>query len=89
MSPVGFEPMSPDHQSNALPTELRRNLLVIPEVSFLLFHVPLHMLNFVFSLESIEHDDLHSQPNSDLAQLAEHETDDLEVMSSKPSGGNF
>ena len=30
------------------------------------------------------------KPNSDLAQLAEHETDDLEVVSSTPcTGGQF
>ena len=37
-----------DHQSVALPTELGRNLLEMSEVSFLLFHVPLHMLDFVY-----------------------------------------
>ena len=31
--------------------------------------------------------DSHRQPNSDLAQFAEHETD--EVVSSNPNGGNF
>ena len=31
---------------------------------------------------------LHRQPNSDLAQLAEHYSDDLEV-GSNPTGGNF
>ena len=39
----------PDHQSQALLTVLVRNLLEMSEVSFLLFHAPLHM-------ESIEHD---------------------------------
>ena len=33
--------------------------------------------------------DSHPQPNSDLAQLAEHGTDDLEVVSSNPTGDNF
>ena len=33
--------------------------------------------------------DSHPQPNSDLAQLGEQETDDLEVVSSNPTGGNF
>ena len=33
--------------------------------------------------------DSHRQPKSDLAQLAEHETDDLEVVSSNPTGDNF
>ena len=42
-------------------------------------------------LESIEHDLNVSQrqPNSDLAQLAEHWSDDMEVVGSNPSGGNF
>ena len=33
--------------------------------------------------------DSHLQPNSELAQLAEHGTDDLEVVSSSPTGDNF
>ena len=37
-----------DHQSGALTTELARNLLEISEVSFLLFHAPLHLLDFVY-----------------------------------------
>ena len=45
-------------------------------------------------LESIEHDFIkaimiYPQPNSDLAQLAEHGTGDLEVVSSNPTGDNF
>ena len=44
----GLNPQPPDHQSPALPTELGRNLLEIAEVSFLLFHAPLHMLDFVY-----------------------------------------
>ena len=45
-------------------------------------------------LESIEHDlqrpnDSQRQPNSDLAQLVEHSSDDLEVVSSNPTGGTF
>ena len=32
---------------------------------------------------------IYTQPNSDLAQLGEQETDDLEVVSSNPTGGNF
>ena len=35
------------------------------------------------------HVDSHPQPSRDLAQLAEHGTDDLEVVSSNPIGGNF
>ena len=46
----------PDHQSNALLTVLGRNLLEMSEVSFLLFHAPLHMLGLCLFLESIEHD---------------------------------
>ena len=38
----------PDHQSHALVTELGRNLLEMSGVSFLLFHAPLHMLDFVY-----------------------------------------
>ena len=37
-----------DHQSGVLTTELARNLLEISEVSFLLFHAPLQMLDFVY-----------------------------------------
>ena len=33
--------------------------------------------------------DSHPQPNSDLAQLAEHETDDLEIVSSNPTRATF
>ena len=33
--------------------------------------------------------DSHRQPNSDLAQLAVHGTDDLEVVGSIPTGDNF
>ena len=33
--------------------------------------------------------DSHPQPNSDLAQLLEQEIDDLEVVSSNPTGGSF
>ena len=40
----------PDHQSHALLTEVGRNL---SELSFLLFHAPLHILDLLF-LESIE-----------------------------------
>ena len=31
----------------------------------------------------------YQQPNSELEQLAEHGTDDLEVMSSNPTGDNI
>ena len=44
----GLDSQPPDHQSGALTTELARNLLEISEVSFLLFHAPLHMLDFVY-----------------------------------------
>ena len=43
-----LNPQPPDHQSHALPTELGRDLLEISEVSFLLFHVRLHMFDFVY-----------------------------------------
>ena len=43
----GLNSQPPDHQSNALKTVLGKNLLEISEVSFLLFHAPLHMLDFV------------------------------------------
>ena len=36
------------HESHALLTELVGNLLEKSEGSFLLFHVPLHMLDFVY-----------------------------------------
>ena len=52
----GLNPQPPDHQSNALLTVLGRNLLKISEVSFLLFHAPLHLLGLCLFLESIEHD---------------------------------
>ena len=44
----GLNPQPPDHQSDALLTELGRILLEISEVSFLLFHAPLHKLEFVY-----------------------------------------
>ena len=44
----GLNSQLPDHQSHALLTVLWRNLLEISEVSFLLFHAPLHMLDFVY-----------------------------------------
>ena len=44
----GLNSQPPDHQSHALPTELARNLLEMSEVSFLLFHASLHMLDFVY-----------------------------------------
>ena len=86
----------PDHQSNALLTVLGRNLLKISEVSFLLFHAALHMLGLCLFLESIQTDLIKvlmihtdNQIYSDLAQLAEQWTDDLEVVSSNPTGDNF
>ena len=53
---MGYELTPEDHQSGTLTTELGRNLLEISEVSFLLFHAPLHMLDFCLFLESIQHD---------------------------------
>ena len=51
------------------------------------------MLGLCLFLESIEHDFIKAlmvhTHNCDLAQLAEYETDDLEVMSSKNTLGNF
>ena len=44
----GLNPLLPDHQAHALPTELGRNLVEISQVSFLLFHEPLHILDFVY-----------------------------------------
>ena len=44
----GLNSQPTDHQSHALPTVLARNLLEISEVSFLLFHAPLHMLDLVY-----------------------------------------
>ena len=44
----GLSSQPPDHQSHALPTVLGRNLLEISEVSFLLFHAQLHMLDFAY-----------------------------------------
>ena len=43
----GLNPQPPNHQSHTLPTVLARNLLEISEVSLLLFHAPLHMLDFI------------------------------------------
>ena len=90
-----LNPWPPDHQSNALLTVLERNLLKISEVSFLLFHAPLHMLGLLF-ISKINKtwlykglNDSYRQPNSDLAQLTEQWTDDLEVVNSKPHWGQF
>ena len=44
----GLNQQPPDHHSNGLPMELGRNLLEIPEVSFLFFFAPLQMLDFVY-----------------------------------------
>ena len=44
----GLNSQPPDHQSHALLTVLVRNLLEIYEVSFLLFHALLYMLDFVY-----------------------------------------
>ena len=93
-SQLDLNSQPPDHQSHALLTELGRNLLGMSEVNFLLFHAPPSHVGLCLFLESIEHDykgldDSHPQPNSDLAQLAEHGTDDLEVVSSNPTGDNF
>ena len=52
----GLNTQPPDHQSNALLTMLRRNLLKITEVNSLLFNAPLHLLGLCLFLESIEHD---------------------------------
>ena len=41
----GLNSQPPDHQSHALVTELGKNLLEMSEVSFILFHAPLHMLD--------------------------------------------
>ena len=81
----GLNPRPLDHQSPALPTELGRNLLDISKVSFLLFHAPLHMFDFVISKINRARlykglNDFHPQPNNDLAQLGEQETDDLKVV---------
>ena len=44
----GLNLQPPDHHSPALPTELGRKMLEISEVSFPLFHILLHMLDFVY-----------------------------------------
>ena len=43
-----FTTQPPDHKSNVLLTVLGRNLSEISEVHFLLFHVPIHTLDFVY-----------------------------------------
>ena len=93
----GLNPQPPDYHSNALLTMLARNLLERRFLNWALFvsYTTSHFGLWLF-LESIEHDytykglnDWHRQPNSDLAQLTEHESDDLEVVGSIPSRGNF
>ena len=42
----GLNPQSPDLHSNALPTELGRNLLDRRFLKLALFHAPLHVLDF-------------------------------------------
>ena len=44
----GLNQWPPNHQSHALPTNLGRNWLEISEVSFLLFHALLHLLDFIY-----------------------------------------
>ena len=53
-----------------------------------------HFTCWTLFLESIEHNFIkalmiHRQPNSDLAQLVEQWTDDMEIVSSDLTGDNF
>ena len=70
----GWNPWTPDHYSNALPTELGRNCWakdVWTELcSCTISHFGLHLF-----LESMEHkglNDSYREPNSELAQLVDH-----------------
>ena len=74
-----LNPQPPDHHSNALPSEARQESvgLEISEVSFVFFMH--HLTCWTLFISRINRawlykglNDSHRQPNSDLAQLAEH-----------------
>ena len=88
-----MNPYPPYHHSNALLTVLGRNPLDRRFLHWALFfscttsHVGL--CSFLESWLYKGLNDSHGEPNSYLAQLAEHETGDPEVVGSIPSRGNF
>ena len=86
---MGFDPWPLEHQSHALSSELDRNLLEISEVIFIFLCLTLFTSRINRARPYRGLNDSHPQPNSDLGQLAEHETDDLEVVSSNPTRGNL
>ena len=91
--PVGFEPMT-SWSSVSCSANWAREESVGDFWSELSFVSCTTSHFFCLFLKSIEHDfkglgDSHPQPNSDLVQLPEHETDDPEVVSSKPTEGHF
>ena len=67
--PWGLNPWHPDHHSNALPTELGRNLLGIRFLKWAMFvscttsHVGLSRINGAWLYKGLN--DSHRQPNSD------------------------
>ena len=89
-----MNPQPPDHQSHALPTVLARNLLCVSIIKACITSCSIDSKNnqspkFVVMHETKLTSEISFQTDSLLAQLAEHETHDLEVVSSIPSGGNI
>ena len=86
----GLNSQPPDHQFYALPAELARNLkwaFFCFMHQFTCWTLFISRINRAWLYKGLV--DWLPQPNSDLAQLAEHGTDELEVLSSNPIGGNF
>ena len=92
----GLKPGPPDHEANALPTELgwRSVGQKISEVSFVCFMH--HFTCCTLFISRINrawlykgHEDSGWQLNVDIVQLVEHWPNDLEVLVSIPTGGNF
>ena len=89
----GLNSQLPDHDSNALTTELGRNLLGRRFLKWAFMH---HFTCGTLCISRINgawlykgHEDSGWQLNGDLAQLSEHWSHDPEVVSSNPTGGNF
>ena len=86
----GLKPGPPDLQANDLPTLNQE----ISEVSFVCFMH--HFTCWTLFISRINrawlykgHEDSGWQLNVDLAELVRHWPDDLEVLVSNPTGGNF
>ena len=89
LPPVGMETRTSRSAGQCLTNCTRQESVgqEISEVSFLYFMTTSHVGLCSF-LESIEHDFIKAM-NIHLAQLVRHWPDDLEVLVSNPTGGNF